>query len=164
MNNKYITIIVVAVIVLGGAYFLTNKAESPSTTNEVSGGNENSGTGSLKDLLSRNGNYYCTVSIEDQNFSASGEVFMAGEDLRVDFLSYAADQAVSSSMIQTGGTIYTWTNMFNQGFKFPVVEVEAGGPGPDLSVNVSYDCEPWTEVDRERFVLPEGIEFVEPQQ
>lgn len=164
MNNKYITIIAVVVVVLGGWFLLSGDSSAPTNTQDAPQvSDERSGSSSLQDLLSLGGNRYCTVAIEDQNFSATGEVFVAEDQIRVDFVSGVADQIVASSMIQTEGMIYTWTNMFGQGFKFLVSDIEAGAPGPDLSVGVTYDCEPWGEIDQSKFTLPEGIEFVAPE-
>lgn len=164
MKNKYITIAVVAAVALGGWFLLSGKPSVTVTTEDAPKIlDERSGSSSLQELLSLGGNRRCAVAIEDQNFSAKGEVFIAEDQIRVDFVSGVADQTIVSSMIQTGGTIYTWTNMFGQGFKFLVSDVEAGIPGPDLSVGVTYECEPWEEIDRTKFALPEGIEFVAPE-
>jgi hypothetical protein len=171
MNTKTIGGIFLGLIVIGGGVwiFSTQKALAPSESMSSDKGTQKtdnlplSGSGMFADLLARGGSYQCTVSIHDPQASSNGTVYIADKNIRGDFVSEAAGQKIASSMIQTKGYIYTWTNLYSQGFKVPMPtagdqpkSTEQGGF--DTSANISYDCKPWS-VDTSKFIVPTNITF-----
>lgn len=164
-----IGIIAAIVIVGGGGYWFASQNGNGSDTagmpvpNENATEQERTVSGSLADIWKQGGNYMCTVSVTDPNAVSSGTVYIAGDRIRGDFTSQTQGQSVQSSMIRMGGMVYTWTNLYPQGFKTPSIDTSDpfGGSGDAGSVpaGAGYDCDPWTP-DESKFELPPGVTFM----
>ncbi len=172
MNTKMIlSVLGGAVVVGGGIWFLTTqKALAPSSnqadqmaSKDTGANTASSGSGTFASLMTRGGNFQCTVSMKDPRTPSDGVVYFADKNIRGDFTSSAAGQKIASSMIQTGGFVYTWTNLYPQGFKMPVPNSTDTGTTGDAGFNnttaVTYDCKPWSP-DASKFVPPTNITFV----
>jgi hypothetical protein len=121
--------------------------------------------GSMGDLLSRSGAWRCSVSVNANGVVSEGTTYVFGGKLRSDFTSTIPQVGdVSSHMIVIGTTAYTWTSMFNRGFRFEIQggAAPAGGQGGEQAAmfneNYVYDCDVWA-ADESKFELPTGITF-----
>jgi hypothetical protein len=166
--NKYILIALALVVLIGGGLYV---AKSRPTT-PSSGGQEQqqSSRGSLRSLLGMGQNLTCTITNED---GSTGTVYVAGERVRGDFASAAA-QGGMMHMIQSEGYAYLWTEGETKGMKMKFDAEESAGaqttPGAtqqnqavDMNAEVDYSCSPWG-VDASMFTLPAGVEFTDYSQ
>jgi hypothetical protein len=120
--------------------------------------------GSLKDLMARSGSWRCDISVTTEGVTASGTTYVAQGKVRADFVSEVPQfGSVASPMIMRDNTAYTWTDMMNQGFKFPIQGAEVE---PEVSAEVAaqmnqaydYSCAAWP-TDESKFALPSDITF-----
>lgn len=129
---------------------------------------ENVFSGSLKDLITRGGNYKCEFTHSSDVADSSGTIFIAGEKIRGNFVSLAkpANAKVESYMITDGGFSYVWSSMMPMGMKIKIdmqnlPEVQNPTAGSfDYNQNLDYSCEPWT-IDESVFTVPQDIKFTE---
>jgi hypothetical protein len=167
---QYVTSIVVALVVVAAAYYFLMSGASPvgEATDEQGAAAQSavsrSGSGTFQDLASMSGSYECTISMTTDGATSQGQVYISDGEVRGDFSATVSGQSVSSSMLQTGGFVYTWSDMAPQGFKMAVTG-DAGATAPtqggfDPSMDVSYDCDPWVR-DASKFAVPSDITFME---
>ena len=164
MNTTTLTWIVAGVLILGGGYwYVSHKGADtagPSMQKQESADIE---TSDITSIFKKGGSYECTISMNTAQASSKGTVYISGTEVRGDFESAVGGQTVLSSMIQTGGYVYTWTNLYPQGFKFKS-EVDAnpfstvGNAGMKMPEGGSYKCRPST-VDPAKFVPPTSVKF-----
>jgi hypothetical protein len=160
--TKIIALVVVALIFGNGVYWYLNNQTSVSSTPQAEE-SDSVQTSDLAALFKKGGGYECTISMKTDQASSNGTVYVSGSDVRGDFTSLTGVQTVTSSMIQTGGYVYTWSNMIPQGFKFkstvdanPIATLGAG----QMPEGGSYTCKKWT-VDASVFVPPKNVPFSE---
>ncbi|MBI2010115.1 MAG: hypothetical protein HYS86_02965 [Candidatus Chisholmbacteria bacterium] len=182
MPTKVIIVLLAALALLGGGYFLylrssanpqtqTENPQAPSTQNASSG---QSFTGSLIDLLTLGQNYTCTFqTTDDSGAQTSGLVFVSsgGDKLSGEFEMRDTEGTVTTSNIVSDGEYnYIWSSEMTQGFKTKIepgdsLFGEGGGDsetptGIDENKPADFNCTPWL-VDQSKFVPPSNIEFVE---
>jgi hypothetical protein len=167
---KYIGILLGLVLVAGGGYYLyTQNAAMPQegaqqeTVFETSPSAD--GSTSFGELIARSGSWECDISMSAGGVASEGTVYIANGNIRGDFESMVEGQVFGSHMIQTGGFVYTWTDMTPQGFRSPVAaasqgEASASSQGFDPEAGVEYDCRSWS-ADQSRFAIPDGITFAD---
>jgi len=127
---------------------------------------EGSFSGSMKDLMSRGGEYKCTFASNTEVGTSTGTVYISGDKIRGDFESSVevVSQTFKSSMINDGEFSYVWSSSMPGGFKTKNVEGDISGEesvdtGFDYNEQLDYKCVPWS-VDNSVFALPD-IEFTE---
>ena len=168
---KYLGIVLGLAVVVGGGYYLYTNMPAPQAQEEEMQQEEtetqtNAGTGTFADLMARGGSWQCSVSVEQgEGVSSNGMAYISGSEIRGDFESSVSGQVYGSHMLQTGGYIYTWSDMAPQGFRMPVMaageaDTSASAQGFDASAGVTYDCQPWA-ADTSRFAVPEGVTFAD---
>ncbi len=164
MNTKIIAAIV-GVAILGGGYwyFTQEKMETAGTVPETT--SDEMETSDLASVFKKGGSYECTIAMNTAQASSQGTVYVSGTDVRGEFTSVASGQTVQSSMIQTGGYVYTWSSMIPQGFKFKsTVDANPFASGALSSMNMpdggSYKCKRWS-ADASKFVPPASVKFME---
>ncbi len=128
------------------------------------------GEGSLLSLLSQAVPLECTITYTDPDSGAvSGTYFVAGGQVRGDFMVDIEDTESASSIIITEDMLYTWSEIDGEmyGMKASLAAVtdptdtnspEVNTPVP-LDTNVQYDCQPWLAVDGSVFVPPSDVLF-----
>lgn len=182
--SKVLVWILVAVVVVGGGWYLLAGREGAdgmmegSETNSQEEGSAVSGEGtseeSLEGVLTRGGNYLCTFESTDPNSSSKGTVYMQDEQIRGDFeSSVPAVGVVESHMIATGGYVYTWTSAApTAGFKTKAtaqtdlpnaISTSLGGSVEGDGYAASWNCRGWVP-DASKFSLPSGVTFNELPQ
>lgn len=158
--GKILVYVVAAAVVLGGAYWLmAGKGSAPAGAESPSPASAQ--PASFADIMRAGGDAECSVSTETAQGSASGTVFVSGQDVRGDFVMQAAGKTMHSSFIRTGGTMYMWTDMFPQGFKSPAKADEdpiAALNDGTVPPGTRYECRGWTR-DAAKFALPAGVTF-----
>ncbi len=178
MNTKVISLIVAGVILIGGgALYLSSRsaatpadvsdsgAQATDTTARVSAGDATTTTAAnLADLVMGGGNYQCAVAITMPSVTSNGTVFVSGKDIRASFQSTAMGRNISTDMLQTGGFVYTWTNLVAQGSKAAIVQnvnplAFTGQTNYAASDNFKYNCKSWVP-ERTTFAVPASITFV----
>lgn len=171
MNNKIIAGIVIAIIVLGGGYFLMR---GKTTHNELASNSEtvNSETqtsmqsGSLKSLLSAGSTRKCTYTTTQDGYSSTGTVYVDNGRMRGDFTTTVNGKATVSHMINKDSTMYIWTDGSPMAFKMAfdpnnAKPTNSSAQGSvDLEKNYDFDCASWSG-DSSMFELPSGVNFSE---
>lgn len=164
MSINTIIGVVVAVIVIGaGAWYLSTTPNASAPAQEQSGSETTSGT--FGQLMALGGSSTCTVNVDTPESPAEGTVYISGGEVRVDFVAEPASfggREISAHMIQTGGYIYSWSDLLPQGVK---VKAEAAGnagesQGIDPNAAVRYSCSPWIP-DASKFTPPATVIFTE---
>ncbi len=185
-NTKIVIGVIVVAFVFGGvSYFmkgknpsmnsaddrnLENSAPLESTNPNAQIDNSSTGTtstsGSLSSLWSMSGDHKCDVTITEQSVKGSGTVYVSQGKIRADFsmeIPQLGNKSMVASMIQMDGQVYSWTNMYPQGFKTkvvansdPLASMNTGGIKTNPSVK--YSCVSWTP-DSSKFELPSGVTF-----
>lgn len=164
--------IIALVVVAGGAwYVMQGTAEAPSQ--EMASESRTDGatahesqifSGSMQDLMTRSGSWQCDVSVTAEGITTSGTTYVSGGKIRADFTSNVPQVGnIESHMIMRDNTAYTWSNMMNRGFKFPIkgneVEPEVSAEmAAQVNQNYDYNCKAWS-ADENKFALPTGITF-----
>lgn len=183
--QKIVVLGIVGVIIVIAGFFLffNNSAEAPNKTTSVENSERDgrlgnlesedfneSGIGSLKDLLARGKNITCTftyASSEEGNYS--GVVYVAGNDMRGDFEIEIEGESFGTHIINSEGTGYTWGDspFGSMAMMFEINEEDGDFFSSDTSdsdgeVNydqdVDYKCSSW-RVDRSKFQPPSDITF-----
>lgn len=176
MTSKSILGVIVAVVVIGGGYYMYS--QSNMSSDEMMEGSEmSSDSGSqmsdkkmaFESFIKQGGSYVCTVHQSVEGTESEGTVYIDGGNIRGEFNSTVQGMAMSTSLIVKDGYSYTWTSMMpSMGFKAPVDQ----GAGADSSTGTSgsyswnaeqigdYNCEAWS-ADASKFALPAGVTFTE---
>jgi len=167
MNNKglYAVIAVIVVAVIAWLALFSKPGMSGTPTANLSGASAPAGTSggtqSLKGLLAAGTSQTCTFS----NAGTTGQVYVAGGQMRGDFTSANGSGAeVQSHMITDGTTAYVWTSAMAQGIKMSFANLGGSGSsgatsgGVDPNQQVSYSCTPWSG-DQSEFAMPAGVTF-----
>jgi hypothetical protein len=133
-----------------------------------------SGVDSMFNLLSRKGDYECTLSMNVDSgvpTATEGTFFFRNGKLRSDTVTKINGQDIVSSTIVDGDNVYSWTAMdgFTQGIKMKISESAGSGMEnaesvnikemESLNTNIKYDCKPWTSVDDSVFEIPDSVLF-----
>jgi hypothetical protein len=168
MNIQAIIGAVVAIVVLGGgAWYLSSTPPQVQEEGEeqTATGNTAEGTGTFAELMNRGGSWTCTISVTTPEAPSEGTTYISGSDIRSDVVTRPqalGGKEIKAHMILTEGYIYSWTDMFPQGFKMPVAEgaSNAQSQGFDVNAAVSYSCAPWI-ADAGKFVVPTTVNFME---
>jgi hypothetical protein len=176
-----IGIIVLLVIVLGGWYLFTQGPGTPgpastaTTTQSAETGAATpvgTGTGPLKSILSRGGNYTCTFgtvsTAAGTGSNSSGTLYVAAGQSRGEFSVTSNTGTVTLvHVIRSGGMSYTWIEGQPTGIKTPInattatrINPSGAGFSEDQFASVSWDCHPWVP-DPKQFVPPTLITFTE---
>lgn len=190
MNSKLLTFALL--VVFGGGGFVlwqlfsietpepaTSNQPAPATTTTSESRDVEAplaGTGTLATLLERGQALECTISYApetDEAVAVEGTYFVAGEDMRGDFVTTdAAGEEYVASMIKDADTLYTWSDIEGETYGMRIdlealPEESAASEQPDtrepvpLDAQVSYDCEPWGNVDRSVFEPPRDVVFTD---
>ena len=150
--NKTIGWVIVAVVVIGGLWYLSSHSPQTSTISEEVGGDVSTtidatsttrGTAggvnvtnttnkvfrsSIQGLLKRAGNYRCTFTRSDSSAKTDGTMYISGNRLRGDFVStVAGGLTVQSHMLYLADYVYTWSSLTSQGFKSKATILNSGG-------------------------------------
>jgi len=155
-TNGIIGLVALIVVVGGGAWWLSNEqAESGAPA----------GTTTFAALIARGGNLTCDVSVSTPDAPAEGTTYISGDQVRADITvrpSMMGGAQINAHMIQSGGYIYSWSDMVPQGFKMEVSESvgAAQSQGFDVNAQVEYSCSPWL-VDASKFTPPAAVTFTE---
>ncbi|MEK7063816.1 MAG: hypothetical protein AAB955_03975 [Patescibacteria group bacterium] len=177
-----------AVIILGGVYlFLQPQAAAvidtiteavtpaPKTEAEKTGATESTptaavpdkGTGTLRTVLSKGGNYTCTLEFAEAKEKSSATIYGAAGKIRQDFrqTDNADGTFTDTHVIKTGGVVYTWVDGNVVGLKSystgPVLPSVSGvGFSTTADATVSWNCHAWLP-DQKLFTLPKEISFVD---
>lgn len=172
MNTNTIVGLVIAILVVGGGawYFTSNQGENTGAPQGASDEKKETtmGEGTLASLIARAGSWKCTVSMTSDVAPSSGVAYIANGKVRADFTSSPAasgTKEVHSSMIQTDGYVYTWSDMMAQGMKMKVpsaTDPAVSEMTPEkYTEQVSYTCEPWM-ADGSLFIPPAEVSFLDP--
>lgn len=170
-----ITYALIGIVVVGaGAWFVMNmlpaepaapaKSVSMDSMTEGDPGDMEQFRGSMQELMARSGSWRCEVTTSMNGISSHGTTYVTRGMVRADFTSDVPQiGTVESHMIMRDNTAYTWSNMMNRGFKFPI---EGGTVQPEVSAEMAaqvhqeydYACNAWV-ADESVFALPSGITF-----
>ncbi len=164
--TKTIGIVVAAVVVLGGAWYVMSMNASgpaaPQGAGDQGAAQNNAGTGTIGSLMAMGGSVMCDVDITGAN-PGSGTIYVSGGKMRGEFTVAAAGKTMHASMINDGQYIYSWTDMMPQGIKMAVSAGSgtsgSANQGVDASTPVNYTCNAWT-ADTAKFMAPSDIKFM----
>lgn len=172
MSTNAIIGLVVAVVVIGGGawYFSTHPMAAPTGEEGAPGGTQatgnavpESGTLAYGEILLMGGSRECDISLSTAGGPATGKLYVADQNVRSDITMTSSGMTIAAHMIRTGGFIYSWSDMVNQGVK--IKESASGsapggtsGAGYDPSAAVSYSCKGWI-TDSSKFVVPTNVTF-----
>ncbi len=182
MNTKSITtLVIVIIVIIGGLYalsalnwftiplapFANNEQQTEvETEDEITA--PVSGTGTLRAVLAKKGNYTCTVELVDDTVKSSSTIYSSNGVIREEFRStdIASGKNTDTHIIRSGGMTYIWVGGSMQGIKKPVSAV--GGPStPALSgggfldnedSTVAWNCNPWLP-DPKMLTVPTDVTF-----
>lgn len=172
MNQNIAIGLVVAVVAVGGGYYLLNRPAAPlvlegqqtgATTPETAA-ESGKFTGSFAELAARGGSWKCSVDSTTAEAVSSGVTYVAGGKVRADFTtSVPSYGSVETHLIADGVDVYTWSSMMPQGIKTKMTaqgsgSVPTSGQGVDANTKYSYDCQSWA-ADASLFVVPAHITF-----
>ncbi|HVM59003.1 MAG TPA: hypothetical protein VMT80_01600 [Candidatus Paceibacterota bacterium] len=170
-NTTLVGLAVVALIAVGGAvYFLPSASPSAGTQETAAVGNANQSgayTGSVSDLMGRQGSWKCTMNTNTDQAVSSGVIYSSSGKVRGDFTTNVSGYgSMESHMIADGTDVYTWSPMMPMGIKVPMTasasaQSSAGASGSasfSAGTAYSYDCEPWT-ADASVFAVPTDVSF-----
>lgn len=186
--NKGIISILVAVVLLGGAYFAyqsVSKPEESNSTNTIDGEIQSNNsqnesaqqntaepkTGKTTSLaqLSRQGAQECdlTITPPDQGVSYTGKFYTDGAGKFRSEIESGPNGGVYY-LIVADQMFYNWSNQNNQGIKRQVdatteAEYDAAINESDLSQTYDFDCSPW-KVEASVLTPPANITFMDMAQ
>jgi hypothetical protein len=183
-----IAIIVVAVVGIGAAMYISRQNESTAieTATEVEVGEDSavegeeselttetgtSLTGTVSDLIKKGQNMTCTFNHTDVNTSTSGTVYVAsqGQRMRGDFVVNQPNQpAMNAHVIRDTQFGYFWSDELPQGTKIALTDEattpeQASAQQDVLDEAIEYDCQSWS-VDTSLFQPPANKEFIDISQ
>jgi len=171
MKRTIISIVAVAIVVVGGYFALSN-----GNTGGSNSGDQNVassiGAGkkiSFSEFIKGDGSYKCSVSQNVDGTETKGAVFIDGDMMRGEYGTKVQGFSVDMSLIVRDGYSYTWTSLApTTGFKVKAVSSISSDTQTDTAGNYSfnaeeigeYDCETWTP-DVAMFALPADVSFSE---
>jgi hypothetical protein len=167
MSKTLSVIIVVAVLVVGGYFFVKAKkpAEAPVVQNEgEKSGEESTGKKiAFSELVKQGGSYKCEVKQAMSDVENGGTVYMSGNNIRGDFSTVAEGKTMQSYFIMKDGYMYNWSSYApTMGIKIKAdasAQAQAEGTYTWSADQVGdYNCEQWT-ADEAKFALPSDVKF-----
>lgn len=165
MNTNALLGAIAGIVIIGGGAWYLSQSPAPSADNAQQQGAANTGSATFADIVAQGGSRSCSVVLDNPAAPATGVVYVSGTDIRADFTAkpiMGGGMEISAHMIQTGGYVYSWTDMIAQGVKVAAASGAgaAASQGFDMNAQVSYDCSPWTP-DASKFAVPESVTFME---
>ncbi len=175
--------VLAAVLVLSGCPKppQQDQATAPGGAQQEVSGDENSFTGSLKDLLALGKSLMCTVTFKDESGEGKSVSYVSGEKMRSDVeMKDAGGKQFSSHTIIDGQWMYIWDDT-KKGTKMKLEEPEKTAkedvpdmpdiPGQeqqestktDLNEEYDYKCVPWVP-NNSKFTPPTDVEFTDLTQ
>ena len=119
------------------------------------------------DFIKKGGSYVCAVTQTMASITTTGTVYLHDKKIRANFSSALAGQTINSSMVISGGYIYSWTDKAATGNKVKVASNTGGAKLGTLTWNGSqvgdYNCAEWT-ADDTTFDLPKDVTFAEAKK
>ena len=177
MENKKTTAVIIVVILLIGAgfWYMFSKTSSSNLEDGQASNSDNnasaqttSSKGTLSTLLSRAGNYTCTLdTIAEDGSKTSGTIYASGGKTRFYFKTQDANGLVTiSHVIRDGAASYSWYDGQTTGIKkaiTPTSPVAVAQPkGMVIMINgeaqIESECIPWIP-KMSAFTPPQGITF-----
>lgn len=170
MKKTIISLIIVAVVAIGGYMLITKKhvdTTVASDTATVAGENQAPSGKKIPfaDFVKKGGSYECSVEQHVGNIDSNGHVFIDGQRVRGEFTSNVSGKTIDSSLIIKDSMAYTWSSMMPVGMKMAVNtttgdhDANASGSYDFNAMNIGdYNCKEW-KVDEATFALPAGINF-----
>lgn len=168
---------------LGALYLLTTDSATTSPVTETAQtetpittppDETQRGVASLLSLMSQARDLECTISYAPENDPTqvvTGTYFTTSGKMRGDFIVPGMASGSVSSMIMTADTMYSWSEINGEtyGVKFDTAtmakmqatsstEIQTNEPVA-VDVPVTYECKPWTGVDRSIFEPPSDVLF-----
>ncbi len=171
MNNKIIAGIIVALIVLAGAFFLmrSKSGDVASNTQKTdSAAQVQSESGSIKSLLASGTSRKCTYTVDQDGYKSEGTIYVANNKMRGDFSVQIDGKDTMSHMINDSATSYLWTDGTGMGMKMSINPEDAKAAqdsaakagAVDLEKNYDFSCDSWV-ADTSKFELPSNVQFSE---
>lgn len=171
MRNKYalIGIAIALVIILGGgAAFLYSKnkpAQEVTTSTSTQAPESETASNSLIGLLKSGKTQQCNFTVDGEDSSTTGVVYVNGDKMRSDITISEAGEESDMYMIRSGNDNYIWGTTFpsNTGIKMTMDLEELANDSQankyvNPSENVDYDCNGWTP-DSSVFIPPADVKF-----
>jgi hypothetical protein len=169
MQNSHIALLIGAVVVIGGGYFLYQGYQAPEEANETTNETEEEELrGTFAYILGLNQDVMCEFEYADEANTSNGTVYIAdlAERMRGDFnVENSAAGPMEAHVIRDGGYNYLWGSFSEDGIKVKVSEEEkdvlfSDNDQVDIDENTTFTCVTWS-ADESKFSLPEGVNFVE---
>lgn len=169
MKQKLIIGIVVLVIVVGAVWAMTNKKSAPSDSSsdkniENTNVIKDTKAQSLKALMAANTPQECAFQNSADSSASEGKVYLAKGMMRGDFTSTSGGQTFTSHMITKDGSVYSWVDNMDTGFKTSIdADAQAQTDNDqkqavDINQELNYNCKPWS-TNTSTFELPANITF-----
>lgn len=177
MSTKTIIIILVALAMVGGGYYMSYARSNPDmiAVGEPYGENAQDGSSdtdgkkmAFDAFVKQGGSYKCTVNQSVQGVDSTGTVYMDGGKMSGTFATAVQGMNFETRFIARDGYSYSWSSaMPGQGFK-TAVAAQAANTDASTSGTYSfnaeqigdYDCDPWT-ADATVFAIPASVKFTE---
>ncbi len=171
MKQKLIIGIIVVVIIAGAIWAMMSKKPAP-TDSPINTNTENTNmmkdekARSLKALMASNTPQECTFQSSTDSSRSEGKVYLSNGMMRGDFTAVSSGQTFTSHMITKDGTVYTWIDNMNTGFKASVdASAQAdtdNSKNQNVDINAEHDfnCNAWS-ANSNMFVLPVNITFTD---
>lgn len=141
-----------------------------TTTEEVAETGATQGTGTLKSVLTRGGNYTCTIQFSDPKVQSTATIYASNGKIREDYrtVDAATGKITDTHSVKTSGTVYVWVDGATQGVKTvatpgaspTVPTLTGGGFVGDEDSTVGWDCHAWLP-NQTFFNIPTNIKFVQ---
>lgn len=121
---------------------------------------------SMRDIMSMGGSQKCTITLNRDNVSSDGTIYVSGGKMRADMSAMVNGKTMQTHLIVKDGTTYSWVDGSTMGFKVAANEKATENSSgksnathaPDLNQQVTYNCAAWTAVES-LFNLPSGVNF-----
>lgn len=122
-------------------------------------------TSSIRGLMSSGDSVHCTYDTEIDGQMIQQDVYISGEQYRVEVNGNFGGQQMESTMVYDGEWIYSWNTQTTQGIKFSQTFMEEqGGSSEQISIDTTetydYNCQSWNP-SGEAFDVPDDIEFMD---
>jgi len=166
MSTKAIIgVVVLAVVVLGGAWYLSGMHGASGAPGSATGtAGSDSGTGTFATLMALGGSLECQVTVTTAQGPSTGTVYVSDGNVRSDVSAETSAGAMMAHMIKADDTIYSWTDAYPQGVKmaYQPSAPSSGNTqgGYDPNAQVQYSCAPWA-ADASKFVPPADVTFMD---
>jgi len=173
---KVLVIAVVAIIVIGGGYFVYSNmnGQEQNVQNQRQQDNnmmvDKDKQTSVAALMMAGQPVTCTYTFDDESGSQSGTVYLdtAGERMRGNFhMTQSNGDSWDGYVIKDSEWLYSWGGPFgNQGTKIKISATETDADTDDQNSEqtfdenkeADYDCSSWS-VESQMFVPPSDIQF-----